>query len=331
MEHLSTQDSEVSSSISEFFKVLSCEADALQFFIRNISRVDITRTLDLLHSVKGHIICSGIGKSGLVARKCSATFASCGIPSFFVHPTEALHGDLGMVTHEDLLLAFSKSAYGAELERVILSLNTRNIPSVLISCQKGRLNTYVTTSLILPFEREACSFNLAPTSSSTLMIVCGDALALSLRLRRNFRPHDYAELHPGGSLGAILTVRIFSLMHTGDALPIVSSKSSFQELVYVMTSKKLGVALVVDAHMNLEGIITDGDLRRACEEGPIIFEKTAGNIMNNNPVLVRSNILAYDALIMMEEKKITSLVVVENEKLKGIIHLHDIMQAGISR
>lgn len=285
-------------------------------------------------SNSGKVIFSGIGKSGLVAQKLAATFSSLGIPSMFLHACEALHGDLGVVQPNDILIALSKSGTGTELENVIASLkNSKNFAknyTVLICCNNGNLCNLVDLVVRLPLEREACPLNLAPTSSSTLMMAFGDAVAVVVSSMHNFDKNCFARVHPAGALGKRLILTVNNFMYSGADLPLIAKDSNFSEITYVISSKKLGIAIVADDKNNLCGIVTDGDLRRACNKfGPDVFNKKAIDIMTLNPKTVNVDKLAYEALEMMENFKITSLVVVDGNVAVGIIHVHDLIKAGI--
>jgi len=279
----------------------------------------------------GRVIFSGMGKSGHIGKKCAATFSSFGIPSFFVHPAEALHGDLGMICKDDCLVFLSKSGRGAELQGMIPYLKEQRIFSALLCCDKGSLTSYVDCVVHLPLGKEACQIVNAPTSSSTLMLAVGDALAVAVSSIKKFTQHDFAHFHPGGTLGRTMLLNVKDLMYSGDALPFLKQHSTFQEILFVMTSKKLGTGIVVDDNKKAVGIITDGDLRRACDAGACIFEKKASDIMGCNPKVIQSDLKALTALQIMEDNNITSLVVAEDDNVIGLVHIHDIIKAGIRR
>ncbi len=279
----------------------------------------------------GRVVLSGMGKSGFIGRKIAATFSSVGIPSFFLHPVEALHGDLGMVQPSDLFIALSKSGTGSEFAQLLPILFSQGNFTSLICCDAGHLVDCVDLAVRLPFTKEACLLNLAPTSSSTLMLAFGDALAVSVSNIRGFTKNDFAKFHPAGSLGKNLLLKVSSLMHLKEDLPFLLYDASFQEVLVAITAKKLGVGVVVDRSENMLGIITDGDLRRACEKGASVFEKTAAEIMKFNPKTIFQDMLAYDALVKMEDSSITSLLVEQDEKVVGLVHIHDLIKAGIRR
>jgi arabinose-5-phosphate isomerase len=279
----------------------------------------------------GRIIFSGMGKSGHIGRKCSATFSSLGIPSLFVHPAEALHGDLGMIQKGDLVIFLSKSGRGVELEGMIPYLQEHKIFVALLCCGKGSLASFVDCVVELPLNQEAYLSINAPTSSSTLMLAVGDALAVAVSSIKKFTKQDFAQFHPGGTLGRTMLLTVENLMHSGDALPLLFEGSTFKEVLYIMTSKKLGTGIVVDENKKVLGIITDGDLRRACDVGASVFERCASDIMRSNPKAIQPDIKALRALEIMEDNEITSLVAVEDDKVVGLIHIHDIVKAGIQR
>jgi arabinose-5-phosphate isomerase len=279
----------------------------------------------------GHrVVLTGIGKSGLIARKIAATLTSTGTPAHFLHPTEALHGDIGLVSTGDAAFALSASGETEELLRLIPVLGRLGVPLISLT---GALNSSLgkasAISLDCSVTEEACALNLAPTASTTVMLALGDALAIEVSRRRNFQAQDFADLHPGGHLGRRLTA-VRELMHSGDAMPRVSAATPMPEVIYEMSRKKLGMTVVVAAHEEqVLGIISDGDLRRLLErEGPHALEHMAGDIMNRNPVTVAPETLAPAALALMEQKKITTLIVVANDpdcpSALGVVHLHDL-------
>lgn len=275
---------------------------------------------------------TGIGKSGLIARKIAATFNSTGTRAFYLHPVEAMHGDLGALAPGDIVLALSYSGETEELLRLIPAFG--RLGTTLISftgCMTSTLANASAVALDVSVSEEACSLNLAPTASTTVMLALGDALALEMSRRSGFQPHHFADLHPGGRLGRRLA-RVRDLMHFGEHLPQVLANTPMAEVIYEMSRKKLGMTTVLkparkSGRFHLAGIISDGDLRRLLERvGPHALERKAGDIMNREPQTVGPNALASEALLMMEEKKITSLVVVDDEIVLGVVHLHDLWQ-----
>lgn len=280
-------------------------------------------------NTSGKIIFSGIGKSGLIAKKLTATFSSLGIPAIFLHPQDALHGDLGVTQKNDLCIILSKSGSGTDFEYIIPLLKAQGIITSLIACHHGNLHNFADLAITLPFESEACTLNLAPTSSSTTMLAFGDALAIVVSSIKGFTKNDFARYHPAGNLGKQLLLKVSSIMHQGKDLPIISPDDTFKDLLFTITSKKLGVGIVADANNNLMGIVSDGDLRRACNQGPVVFEKQATQIMTRNPKTIPADILARNALEIMEAFNITSLVVTEENTVVGLLHIHDLIKAGI--
>ena len=306
-------------------RVLKIEAQAIQDVL---ARLDATfeKAVDLLFACKGRVVLTGMGKSGLVARKISATFSSTGTPSFFLHPGEALHGDLGMLARGDTLIAVS---YGGETEEIIRLLEALKRLEIHLITLTGKLKSTLAgaseIALDVSVKEEACSLNLAPTASTTVAMAVGDALAVSLLERRDFRPDDFAALHPAGRLGKKL-LRVEHLMHAADALPRVSLETKMPDVFHEMSAKKLGMTTVLHPDGKLAGIITDGDLRRLMEkQGGATLSLTAGGAMTRNPQTIGPHVLASEALNAMEKKKITSIVVVdESQKVVGVVHLHDL-------
>jgi arabinose-5-phosphate isomerase len=306
-------------------RVLKIEAQAIQDVL---ARLDATfeKAVDLLFACKGRVVLTGMGKSGLVARKISATFSSTGTPSFFLHPGEALHGDLGMLARGDMLIAVS---YGGETEEIIHLLEALKRLEIPLITLTGNLKSTLAESsdfaLDVSVKEEACSLNLAPTASTTVAMAVGDALSISLLERRDFRHDDFAALHPAGRLGKKL-LRVEHLMHAADALPRVSLETKMPDVFHEMSAKKLGMTTVLHPDGRLAGIITDGDLRRLMEkQGGATLSLTAGDAMTRNPQTIGPHVLASEALNAMEKKKITSIVVVDDiQRVVGVVHLHDL-------
>jgi arabinose-5-phosphate isomerase len=306
-------------------RVLKIEAQAIQDVL---SRLDSTfeKAVDLLFACKGRVVLAGMGKSGLVARKISATFSSTGTPSFFLHPAEALHGDLGMLARGDTLIAVSYGGETEEIIRLLEALKRLEIPLITLT---GKLKSTLAESsdiaLDVSVKEEACSLNLAPTASTTVAMAVGDALAVSLLERRDFRHDDFAALHPAGRLGKKL-LRVEHLMHAADALPRVSLEAKMPDVFHEMSAKKLGMTTVLHPNGSLAGIITDGDLRRLMEkQGGATLALKAGEAMTRDPQTIGPHVLASEALNAMEKKKITSIVVVDDaQKVVGVVHLHDL-------
>jgi arabinose-5-phosphate isomerase len=276
-------------------------------------------------AANNRIIVTGIGKSGIIARKIAATLRSTGTPAHFLHAAEAIHGDLGMLTPEGTVLALSYSGETEELLRLLPTLKRLNATLITISgCETSTLAQASNIFLDASVSTEACTLNLAPTASTTVMLSLGDALALEVSRRRGWKAEDFADLHPGGRIGKRLA-RVRELMHTGEAIPQVTSSTPMPQVIYEMSRKKLGMT-TVSSDGYLIGMISDGDLRRLLErDGSRALEHTAGDIMNTRPLTIEGSALASSALFLMEDKKITSLIVVTSEgRIEGVVHLHDL-------
>jgi arabinose-5-phosphate isomerase len=312
-------------SLSTARRVLQIEAQAIQDVM---SRLDesFERAVDLLFACKGRVVVSGMGKSGLIGRKISATLSSTGTPSFFLHPAEALHGDLGMLARGDAMLAVS---YGGETEEIVGLLEALKRLEAPLVTLTGKANSTLAEAsevvLDVSVREEACSLNLAPTASTTVAMAVGDALAVSLLERRDFRHDDFAALHPSGRLGKKL-LRVEQLMHAGAALPRVALDTLMPDVFHEMSAKKLGMTTVTEADGRLAGIVTDGDLRRLMEKHRgATLEMTAGQCLTRYPQTIGPRVLASEALNLMERNKITSVVVVdETRAVLGVVHLHDL-------
>jgi len=283
--------------------------------------------VSLFAGLKGRVIVTGMGKSGHIARKIAATMASTGTPAYFVHPAEASHGDLGMITGDDAVLALSNSGETAELSAIIAYTKRFSIPLIGVVRRAGSmLVAEANIALVLPEIPEACETG-APTTSTTMMLALGDAIAVALVKRRGFSKADFSVFHPGGKLGKAF-ILVSDLMHGAGELPLVKAGDKMQDVLLTMTSKRFGCAGVVSENGELSGIITDGDLRRHMSAD--LLQKTAGEIMKPNPLTIRPNALAAEALAIMNERAITSLFVSEGKKPVGIIHIHDVLRAGVA-
>ncbi len=293
-----------------------------------ISDGSLTKALDLMQNAKGRIIITGMGKSGHIGRKIAASLASTGTPSFFVHPAEASHGDLGMITEEDVVVAISNSGESKELIDILNYCKRFGI--TLISITKnpdsslGKAGNIV---LKLPNNGEACPLGLAPTSSTTATLVLGDILTVGLIERKGFSKEDFNDRHPGGKLGSILQ-RVADLMHVGEEMPLLDENVNMQAALLEMTSKRLGCVGFVNNNGDLSGILTDGDLRRCLNSQ--ILEQKASSLMTRNPKTISKDALAPEALKLMHDKKITNLFVVEDKKPIGVIHIHDLLNNGVA-
>ena len=312
-------------SLNTARRVLQIEAQAIQDVLARLD-ASFERAVDLLFACKGRVVVTGMGKSGLIGRKISATLSSTGTPSFFLHPAEALHGDLGMLARGDAMLAVS---YGGETEEIVGLLEAlRRLEIPLVTLSGNVTSTLAEASAValdVGVREEACSLNLAPTASTTVAMAVGDALAVTLLERRDFRPDDFAALHPAGRLGKKL-LRVEHLMHAGDALPRVCPETPMPDAFHEMSEKGLGMTTVIQPDGRLAGIITDGDLRRLMEKHRgATLEMTAGACMTRNPQTIGPRVLASEALNVMEKRKITSLAVVdETQHVVGVVHLHDL-------
>jgi arabinose-5-phosphate isomerase len=308
-------------------EILLGEAEAVRCQIEHLGD-DFIRVVDMILVCSGRVVITGMGKSGLVGRKISATMASTGTPSFFLHPGEAVHGDLGMVTPSDIVIAISNSGEVDEVLAILPSLKIIGVP--LIGITESRTSTLAKNcDLILQVkvEREACPLGLAPTSSTTAVMAFGDALALVLLEARNFRQEDYAVYHPGGALGRKLLMTVEKLMYYGPDIPVISKRRTVREAVITMTRGNFGAAMVVDDRGILTGIITDGDLRRILEKYREPLEVIVEQVMTANPKTITQDKLAAEAMHVMESKDITVLPVVDLlNKPVGIVHLHDIIR-----
>jgi arabinose-5-phosphate isomerase len=340
--------------------VVRIEAEALGALADRIAgpmAASFQRAVDLMFSCGGRVVVTGMGKSGLIARKIAATLSSTGTPALYLHPVDALHGDLGMVVRGDVVVALSASGETEEILALLATIKRLQVPLIAMtgdeisrtkekskaegkarpelvegsarstpasSTRASTLASAADVALDCSIAEEACSLGLAPTASTTTMLALGDALAVTLSEKRGFKEEDFANLHPGGKLGKRLA-RVESLMHAGDALPRVTPHTKMPDVIYEMSRKKLGVAAVVEGK-KLVGVISDGDLRRLLEKrGKDVLDLTAGEAMTKNPRTITAGEFAATALALMEEKKITSLMVVtESGRLEGIVHLHDL-------
>lgn len=312
-------------SLDSARRVLRIEAQAIQDLQARLDS-SFERAVELLYSCNGRVVVTGMGKSGLIGRKISATFSSTGTPSFFLHPAEALHGDLGMLARGDALLAITYGGETAEILNLLETLKRLEMPIVTMTGNaKSTLAASSDVVLDVSVKEEACSLNLAPTASTTVAMALGDALAIALLERRGFQPDDFAALHPAGRLGKKL-LRVEHLMHSGDAVPQVHKETPMSKTFHEMSAKKLGMTTVTSADGKLLGILTDGDLRRLMEKhGGATLTMNAGDCMVGNPQTIGPLVLASEALNLMEKKKITSVVVVDGaQKVLGVVHLHDL-------
>jgi len=328
--------------------VVRIEAEALRALADRLAgpmAADFHRAVDLLFHCQGRVVVTGMGKSGIIARKIAATLSSTGTPALYLHPVDAVHGDLGMIVRGDVVLALSASGETEEILRLLATIKRLQVPLISMTCDDvveraaggGARSTPALSSssastlaaasdiaLDVSISKEACSLGLAPTASTTAMLALGDALAVALSEKRGFKEEDFANLHPGGTLGKRLA-RVESLMHSGDALPRVVATTKMPDVIYEMSRKKLGVTAVLDGD-KLLGVISDGDLRRLLERrGKDALDLNAQDCMNRTPKTIGPQEFATTALARMEEMKITSLIVVDgDQRVRGIVHLHDL-------
>jgi arabinose-5-phosphate isomerase len=321
-------------SIEQAKKVLRIEADAVA---RLIDRLDsnFDRAVELIMGCKGRVVVTGMGKSGHIGNKIAATLASTGTPALFLHPAEGIHGDLGMVTKGDIVIALSNSGETEELSRMLPSLKRIGIKIIALTGNtESTLARNSDVVIDVGVKEEACPLGLAPTASTTATLAMGDALAVVLLDRRGFKEEDFACYHPGGSLGKRLLLHVRDIMHTGDAIPKVSAESLVKEAIYEISSKKMGVTSVLDKAGKLLGVISDGDLRRWMERtektGENLLAKRAREIMTSNPKVIGKDALAAEAVAIMESNSITCLLILDNDnRPEGVIHLHDLLKAGV--
>lgn len=312
-------------------RVLTVEAESLQTLKERINE-DFLKAVEIIHNSKGRVVVTGIGKSGLIGRKIAATLASTGTPSFFMHPAEASHGDLGMVTEDDVVIAISNSGETDEIIKLIPFLKYFNVKIVAITGNpQSTLAKQADAVLDVSVKEEACPFGFIPTASTTATLAMGDALAVALIMRNGFKKEDFAFFHPGGSLGRKMLTKVKDLMHTGDELPVCFPHTVMLDAVLEISSKRLGVVVVVNENKKILGIITDGDVRRGVQRyGKDLFDLKACQIMTVNPKTINEDELAAVALSVMQKYSITSLVVPNSDgTLEGLIHIHDILKKGI--
>ena len=293
---------------------------------------EFEKAVELIFPCQGKLIVTGVGKSGLIGAKIAATLASTGTPSFFLHPTEALHGDLGMIGENDIVLAISYSGESEELSSILPHIKRFDIPLIGMSRnENSTLGRYSDIHIPIVVEKEACPLGAAPTSSTTLTLALGDALAICLMQARGFKTEDFASYHPGGALGKRLFVKVKDLMRTKD-LPIISKEASMQEAIVVMSEGRLGTVLVADDEGRLEALLSDGDVRRALLQDGFELTKSVLQYATKNPTTITDEtMLASDALVLIESKKIQLLVVTDKERhIKGVLHLHTLIEEGIS-
>ncbi|NQU58760.1 MAG: KpsF/GutQ family sugar-phosphate isomerase [Rhodospirillales bacterium] len=308
-------------------RVLRLEIEGLQALSESLDQSFI-EALDLLSAMTGRCVVSGMGKSGHIARKIASTMASTGLPALFVHPGEASHGDLGMITEQDVIIALSNSGETSELADLVAYAKRFEIPLIgMTGKSPSALASAATVALVLPVISEACPMGLAPTTSTTAMLALGDALAVAMLERKGFSPDDFHVLHPGGKLGNRL-LKVADIMHSGEELPLVPADMAMSEAIVIMTAKSFGCLGVIDDDGALQGILTDGDLRR--HMGPELVTRLTGDVMTAGGRFILASALASEALGIMNSKSITTLFVVEGSRPVGIVHIHDCLRAGVA-
>jgi len=317
---------ESAEGLESALRVLKIEAEALEALAASLDERFI-QALDILVQATGRVIVTGMGKSGHVGRKIAATMASTGTPAYYVHPGEASHGDLGMITQADVVLALSNSGETSELSDVLAYTRRFAIPLIAITSRAdSALGRAADAPLVLPDSPEACPMGLAPTTSTTLALALGDALAVALLDRKGFSADDFRDLHPGGKLGSLL-LKVGDIMHTGKAVPLITKGAAMSEAVLEISAKRLGCVGVTDEDGTLDGIVTDGDLRR--HMGATLMEQTVESVMTKTPTTIEPDLLASEAVQIMNSKEITTLFAIEEGRPVGIIHLHDCLKAGV--
>jgi arabinose-5-phosphate isomerase len=307
--------------------VLQTEAAAI---LALVPRIDarFVRAVELLRDCRGRVVVTGMGKSGIIARKIAATLSSTGTPAFFLHPAEAIHGDLGVIQAGDVVVALSHSGETPEILRLLETIRRTGATIIALTGHPGStLGQFAEVTLDCHVDKEACPLNLVPTASTTAALALGDALAMTLLVEKGFRVEDFANLHPGGKLGKRL-MRVEQLMHAGEAVPAVDVATPMRDVIYEMSRKGLGMTCVTESG-RLTGIITDGDLRRRMTTTPTILDLPAGDVMTRNPVTIPPHLLAVDALNVMEQRKITSVIVATGDAVAGVVHLHDLWRTEL--
>lgn len=306
------------------------ESKAIAALVDRIGE-DFVQAVELIYKCSGRVVVTGMGKSGIIGKKIASTLASVGTPALFLHPADGIHGDLGMVTKGDVIICLSNSGETEELLKLLPVIKRFNIKLIAITGNtKSTLARSGDVVLDVSVDEEACPWDIVPTASTTATLAMGDALCIALLDKKGFSKEDFAIFHPGGSLGKSLLLTVNDLMHKGDTIPIVREDAILKDVIYEISSKKMGVTAVVDGKMVLKGIVTDGDLRRLLEKRRDIFEIKASEIMSKNPKTIDKDELAAKALQIMEQYSITSLLIVDGKNSPtGIVHLHDLLKAGV--
>ena len=309
--------------------VLTIERQGLEQLDQYIN-VDFTQACERIYSCLGKVVVMGMGKSGHIGKKMAATFASTGTPAFFVHPAEASHGDLGMVSAGDIVIAISNSGESSEILALIPVLKRLHVSLICMTSKpESAMGRAADIHLCVKVPQEACPLGLAPTSSTTATLVMGDALAVALLKARGFTAEDFALSHPGGALGRKLLLTVNDIMHTGDEIPNVSRDASLRDALLEITRKNMGMTVICNDLMKIEGIFTDGDLRRVFDMGIDIHHASIASVMTPGGIRVRPNLLAVDALNLMQSRNITAVMVADGDTLLGVVHMHDMLRAGV--
>ena len=319
--------------LNTFFNVLAKEADEIQLKIKDFKKnqvQNINHSINALLKCKGKLIVCGIGKSGHIGRKIASTFASTGTPAFYIHPAEASHGDLGMIDSRDLVLCISYSGETEEITQILPIIKKTKAKIISITGnQKSTLAQLSNFYIDINVSREACPLNLAPTSSTTLTLAVGDAIAMSVMVKKKFNSNNFAQSHPGGSLGRRLIYTVEDIMLKGRSLPLVSVNSLLKEVLYQISEKRMGMAIIIDEKKNLKGIFTDGDLRRILETTAINFDSKISRFMKKNPLTIEPDKNISDAINLLNTKKINQLVVLnKNKKVMGALSIHTLLEKG---
>lgn len=320
-------------NLNTFFSVLAKEADEIQLKIKDFKKnqvQNIDHSINAILKCKGKLIVCGIGKSGHIGRKIASTFASTGTPAFYIHPAEASHGDLGMIDSRDLVLCISYSGETEEITQILPIIKKTKAKIISITGNPHSTLAQLSNFYIdINVSREACPLNLAPTSSTTLTLAVGDAIAMSVMVKKKFNSNNFAQSHPGGSLGRRLIYTVEDIMLKGDSLPLVSVNSLLKEVLYEISEKRMGMAIIIDEKKNLEGIFTDGDLRRILETTSINFDSKISRFMKKNPLTIEPDKNISDAISLLNIKKINQLVVLnKNKKVMGALSIHTLLEKG---
>ena len=320
-------------NLNTFFNVLAKEADEIQLKIKDFKKnqvQNIDHSINAILKCKGKLIVCGIGKSGHIGRKIASTFASTGTPAFYIHPAEASHGDLGMIDSRDLVLCISYSGETEEITQILPIIKKTKAKIISITGNPHSTLAQLSNFYIdINVSREACPLNLAPTSSTTLTLAVGDAIAMSVMVKKKFNSNNFAQSHPGGSLGRRLIYTVEDIMLKGDSLPLVSVNSLLKNVLYEISEKRMGMAIIIDGKKNLEGIFTDGDLRRILETTSINFDSKISRFMKKNPLTIEPDKNISDAISLLNTKKINQLVVLnKNKKVMGALSIHTLLEKG---